>query len=197
MNPVRIAIFLLAAALSLSVAAEVHCADKEISLQVSPAGHPCVAWGVARLETALTQAGYRLSAGARTIVKVAANTHVGSLTAKARKPEGYRLVMAQDGVQVVGFDAAGAMYGCMELARRVRESGRLPSRLDVSDAPALSLRGVCVFLMKLGTYDYPVTPKEFPFFYDKTLWLQYLDYLAENRFNYVAFWNGHPFDYFV
>lgn len=33
-------------------------ADNEISLQVSPAGHPCVAWGAAQLETALTQAGY-------------------------------------------------------------------------------------------------------------------------------------------
>ena len=51
--------------------------------------------------------------------------------------------------------------------------------------------------MKLGTYDYPVTPQEFPFFYDRKLWSKYLDFLAENRFNYIAFWNGHPFDYFV
>ena len=29
------------------------------------------------------------------------------------------------------------------------------------------------------------------------LWTEYLDFLAENRFNYIAFWNGHPFDYFV
>ena len=39
--------------------------------------------------------------------------------------------------------------------------------------------------------------QEFPFFYDKALWTEYLDFLAENRFNYIAFWNGHPFDYFV
>ncbi len=52
-------------------------------------------------------------------------------------------------------------------------------------------------MMKLGTYNFAITPGEFPFFYDKDLWLDYLDFLAENRFNYIAFWNGHPFDYFV
>jgi hypothetical protein len=51
--------------------------------------------------------------------------------------------------------------------------------------------------MKLGTYNYPITPETFPFFYDKNLWLDYLDFLVENRYNYIAFWNGHPFDYFV
>ena len=61
----------------------------------------------------------------------------------------------------------------------------------------MSLRGTCILLMKLGTYDYPVTPRELPFFYDRKLWTEYLDFLAENRFNYIAFWNGHPFDYFV
>lgn len=83
-------------------------------------------------------------------MKVAAGSPEGLLTQKMRKPEGYRLVATQNGVQVIGFDAAGAMYGCLDLARRVREAGRLPRGLDVSDAPALSLRGVYILLSKGG-----------------------------------------------
>jgi hypothetical protein len=114
-----------------------------------------------------------------------------------RGPESFRILAAKDRVSVVGFDAAGAMYGCLELSERVRRGGRLPERLDECDGPRMSLRGTCILLMKLGSYDYPITPKEFPFFYDRKLWIEYLDFLAENRFNYIAFWNGHPFDYLV
>jgi hypothetical protein len=114
-----------------------------------------------------------------------------------QRAEGYRLQTKGSRIMIFGHDAAGAMYGTLDLAGRMRDSQRLPANLEETGAPSLSLRGVCVFLMKLGTYDYPVTPKEFPFFYDRKLWLEYLDYLAANRFNYIAFWNGHPFDYFV
>ena len=42
----------------------------------------------------------------------------------------------------------------------------------------------------------PSRPRSFPSSTTK-LWTEYLDFLAENRFNYIAFWNGHPFDYLV
>ena len=51
--------------------------------------------------------------------------------------------------------------------------------------------------MKNGSVDHPVTPVLFPFFYDKGIWSEYLDFLAENRFNQLILWNAHPFDYFV
>ena len=57
----------------------------------------------------------------------------------------------------------------------------------------MSLRGTCILLMKLGLYDYSVTPEEFPFFYDKALWTKYLDFLLEQRMNTLYLWNGHPF----
>jgi hypothetical protein len=69
---------------SFAFAAELHRADNEISLKVSPASHPCMAWGVVRLETALTRAGYQLTAGARTIENVAVNPSESLLAAKAR-----------------------------------------------------------------------------------------------------------------
>jgi hypothetical protein len=146
---------------------------------------PCAQYGAEKLKAAVEQA--HVAAPVRIVVDPAAGA----------KAEGFRITPDDKGIVIAGHDDAGAMYGCLELARRARDDGKLPEKLDVTDAPAMSLRGTCILLMKLGLYDYPVTPKEFPFFYDKALWTQYLDFLAENRFNYIAFWNGHPFDYFV
>jgi len=102
-------------------------------------------------------------------------------------------------VAVVGNNDSGALYGCLELARRIRESGSLPMQIDFSDAPAMTLRGTCVGMQKTyilpgrRVYEYPYTPELFPWFYDKTLWREYLDFLAANRMNTLYLWNGHPF----
>ncbi len=42
-------------------------------------------------------------------------------------------------------------------------------------------------------YDYPYTPKEFPWFYDKAYWSKYLDQLVDQRINTLYIWSGHPF----
>ena len=61
----------------------------------------------------------------------------------------------------------------------------------------MSLRGPCILLMKLGTYNFTMSPEEFPFFYDRELWIRWLDFMASQRFNTLTLWNGHPFAYFV
>lgn len=63
----------------------------------------------------------------------------------------------------------------------------------------MTLRGTCVGMQKTyilpgrKVYEYPYTPELFPWFYDKALWREYLDFLAENRMNTLYLWNGHPF----
>ena len=47
--------------------------------------------------------------------------------------------------------------------------------------------------MKEGSYDYQLTPQEFPWFYDRPLLTQYLDCLQANRFNTIFLWSGHMF----
>src|SRR5271169_3701026 len=180
---------------SMPGGASLQAARSAVQLRVPVGASPNVRWAVEKLKTQLRSAGYNLDANSGAAIEVVPGAT--DLPVPARKPEGFWLLAAADGVRIAGFDDAGAMYGVLDLAKRVRDAGRLPENVDFSDAPAMTLRGTCVFLMKLGTYDYPVTPQEFPFFYDKPLWVQYLDFLAENRFNYIAFWNGHPFDYFV
>ena len=100
---------------------------------------------------------------------------------------------------VIGKDDSGVLYGCLELARRVRDAGMLPAQIHFADRPAFKLRGPCIGMQKTyilpgrKVYEYPYTPELFPFFYDKAFWTKYLDFLAENRFNTLYLWNGHPF----
>ena len=100
---------------------------------------------------------------------------------------------------VTGADDSGRLYGCLELARRIRETGKIPTGLYFSDSPVMALRGTCIGLQKTyilpgrHVYEYPITPELFPWFYDKKMWTEYLDFLAQNRMNTLYLWSGHPF----
>lgn len=126
--------------------------------------------------------------------------HAGAAALQgAAKPEGFRLRRTGRTILVVGFDASGVLYGCMELARMIRAAGGLPAKLDVEDQPRFVLRGPAIGMQKTvltydgAIYDYRYTPEEFPFFYDREHWTRYLDFLLENRMNTLYLWNGHPF----
>jgi hypothetical protein len=116
------------------------------------------------------------------------------------KKEGFHLYTGKNGVlYVIGNDASGALYGCIELADRINNSGKLPAQLSFSDQPEMVLRGTCIGLQKPDylpghdVYEYPYTPETFPWLYDKALWIKYLDMMVENRYNSLYLWNGHPF----
>ncbi len=100
---------------------------------------------------------------------------------------------------VTGSDPSGVLYGELELADRIRAAKALPEGIDDMEHPALKLRGTCIGMQKQeityegAEYDYPYTPQNFPFFYDKAGWTKYLDMLAEERYNTLYLWNGHPF----
>jgi hypothetical protein len=100
---------------------------------------------------------------------------------------------------VTGSDPSGVLYGELELADRIRAAKALPEGIDDMEHPALKLRGTCIGMQKQeitydgAEYDYLYTPRNFPFFYDKAQWIKYLDMLAEERYNALYLWNGHPF----
>ncbi len=112
--------------------------------------------------------------------------------------EAFQVGLKDNVLKIRGNGPAGILYGSHEAVKYLRDLNPAEiSGFELSDAPSMNLRGVGLLLMKLGTYNYPVTPEEFPFFYDKAQWIEYLDFLEANRYNYIAFWNGHPFSYFV
>lgn len=113
--------------------------------------------------------------------------------------EGFRFESTQDDLQILSHDDSGLLYGCLELARRIEEAGRLPSVTNFQDQPVMKLRGTCIGMQKTfilpgrKVYEYPYTPELFPWFYDKDLWREYLDFLVANRMNTLYLWSGHPF----
>ncbi|MFW6309180.1 MAG: hypothetical protein ACOC1S_04100 [bacterium] len=100
---------------------------------------------------------------------------------------------------IAGADDSGILYGCLELSEKIKLNQELPVEINLSNAPEFKLRGPCIGIQKptllegRNTYEYPYTPENFPFFYDKEEWLRYLNFLVENRMNTLYLWNGHPF----
>lgn len=121
------------------------------------------------------------------------------LGAEGLKKEGFRIENDGKTISVTGHDGNGLLYGCRELIDRLEAEGKLNAPELMEDAPEMVLRGTCIGVQKTyylpgrTVYEYPYTPENFPWFYDKELWIKYLDMLVKNRMNSVYLWNGHPF----
>ncbi|MBN2611196.1 MAG: hypothetical protein JXB00_06535 [Bacteroidales bacterium] len=113
--------------------------------------------------------------------------------------EGFYLIPVNESLIIAGADASGTLYGCLEMADRIEKGNNLLPDLTFTDQPEMVMRGACIGLQKTtylpgrSVYEYPYTPENFPWFYDKELWIKYLDMLVENRMNALYLWNGHPF----
>src|SRR5215469_5313150 len=114
--------------------------------------------------------------------------------------EGFRFdLMGSNDLVISSGDDSGTLYGCLELAERIREAGRIPNVSNFHDKPVMTLRGPCIGMQKTfilpgrKVYEYPYTPDLFPWFYNKNLWREYLDFLVANRMNTLYLWSGHPF----
>ena len=149
------------------------------------------------LQRKLTALGYEVTAKKGLSITLA-NANSGAA-------EGYTIAKDKRGITVRGNDATGVIYGCVELAERIRQAGstdKLVATIGqhaVEEAPQMVMRGTCIGLQKTvylpghGVYEYPYTPENFPWFYDKQEWVKYLDMMVENKMNSLYLWNGHPF----
>ena len=112
--------------------------------------------------------------------------------------ESFTIMRKGKRIIVTGADGSGLIYGCVELADYLRDKGKMPEH-TLQSQPEMVLRGACIGLQKTvylpghTVYEYPYTPENFPWFYDKAEWIEYLDMLVENRMNSLYLWNGHPF----
>lgn len=123
-----------------------------------------------------------------------------------RRPEGegfYIETCPAELTVICGGTDTGALYGCMELKERIERDGEYPAEITFGDAPVFKLRGPAVGLQKTKiepprlTYEYPITPERFPWFYDKEMWTKFLDMLLSMRCNVLYIWSGHPFSSLV
>lgn len=163
-----------------------------------------VAHGIDYLSSALKEVGVPYQVQSTTSESEAAGNRVikigvspANLSPDARRPEAFSIKSRANGTRVYGFDEAGILYACAELAAHIQKAKNMPDNVDITDSPKMNMRGISLFLMTAGTYIYPIVERQFPWFYDKNLWTRTLDFLAEHRLNFISLWNAHPFPYFV
>jgi hypothetical protein len=97
-------------------------------------------------------------------------------------PESFTAINTPTGVAVLGRDSAGAMYGAMEVAERIRALGpkAFPLEKPLQGAPYIAIRGANLFI---------VLPKHGEsaawWFHSMEFWNGYLDLLARSRLNFL------------
>jgi hypothetical protein len=120
-------------------------------------------------------------------------------TDAAQPHEGFAIDSIGPAIRVRASTPNGFLYGCLDASERLARS----QPVDRVDAPQFRLRGPCIGIQKTfllpgrNVYEYPYTNELFPFFYDRAMWIDYLDRLLRWRFNALTLWNGHPFASFV
>lgn len=198
----------------ISSIVSVH-AQKQKSIIISPNSNARIKFGAERLSKALTKIGYKvriqnqqkLSVLKNAIVVGLANDKVYAQLPKSSKDkaivagkEGFSITESKDKtIYVLGADASGVLYGCLELIDQINAQQKIPTQIALTDHPEMVLRGTCIGLQKPDylpghdVYEYPYTPETFPWLYNKALWIKYLDMMVENRYNSLYLWNGHPF----
>ena len=140
---------------------------------IDPAAAPRVVFGAEQLVEALKVV--KVEARIVRSEKVSGpKIHLESPHDSAVGREGFRIdLMGNNDLVITSGDDSGALYGCLELAKRIRAEGRLSMIASFADKPAMTLRGTCIGMQKTyilpgrKVYEYPYTPELFPFFYDK------------------------------
>lgn len=170
------------------------CSQPSITVQLPDEAGVQAQYAAEHLTAELTALGYEVVAeGGEQQIILALDP-----TAELKK-EGFRLENDGAVIRITGKDGNGLLYGCREVIDRTEAAGTLSAPALVEDAPEMVLRGTCIGVQKTyylpgrTVYEYPYTPENFPWFYDKEHWVKYLDMLVKNRMNSVYLWNGHPF----
>lgn len=184
----KLTIFLLMLAALLQ-----SCTKENVDIIVPDNATNRMLYAAERLETALRTAGFDVNKGSGHKVTLAVEPD------STLRSEGFRITTEGDITTVAGVDGNGVIYGCGALIEHLRKQKEIAFPVELSDSPEMVLRGACIGLQKTEylpghtVYEYPYTPENFPWFYDKAQWIDYLDMLVENRMNSLYLWNGHPF----
>jgi hypothetical protein len=213
----KFTVFLLISFFLFRPSVQANGVDKAetITLVIPLASHVRIQFGAEKLSNALKGAGYtvkllqmnNLPKGERLIIIGRQSDNLWKAAVAANKlsfnktpgKEGFTIASQKGKIFIGGADESGTLYGCMELAGQVKNKGKLPEEISLTDQPEMVLRGACIGVQKptylpgRAVYEYPYTPETFPWLYDKALWIRYLDSLVENRMNSLYLWNGHPF----
>ena len=169
------------------------CEDIEKSLRTR--GHSVKQSDLARLE--------QVSDNVTVVLCVRSNASAAAVmnSQSSLKREGYAIRKVSKNAQttywVVGADAAGAMYGGLELAEVIRVDD-LAGIKDVDHNPYMAMRGTkfnCPLDVRTPSYTdvCDAAQNNIIEMWSFDFWKEYIDNLARYRYNYISLWSLHPF----
>jgi hypothetical protein len=118
----------------------------------------------------------------------------------AMAPQSYRIGGSAASPAIVAGDAAGAMYGGLEVADALRLGLDHPALVtdDRVRSPHIAKRGIKFNIpLDLRTPSYSdgsaSARLNIPEVWERDFWAAYFDEMARNRFNVLSLWSLHPF----
>lgn len=114
------------------------------------------------------------------------------------KPEGYQIEKSDDsGIKITASDAAGTMYGGLELAEQIKLYG-VEGVKPMQQNPYMEMRGTKFNIpLDVRTPSYTdagdAGQKNMPEMWNYDFWTEYIDNIARYRYNFISLWSLHPF----
>ena len=130
---------------------------------------------------------------ARVVLSIRADT--------AAAPQSYtirvQVVAGRRTITVSGADAAGAMYGGLDIAEAIR-TGRLDTLKDSDHTPHINQRGIKFNIpldLRTPSYTDPCDASQanIPEMWSMDFWREMFDDMARHRYNLLSLWSLNPF----
>jgi hypothetical protein len=147
------------------------------------------------IETVAGSASLVIAVGRAESDRVAASLGLAAL--KSGKPQSYAIRKHGATIVVLSSDAAGAMYGGLDVAEAVR-LGTLGETGDSDHSPYIERRGIKFNIpLDVRTPSYSdnsdSAQNNIGEMWSFDFWREFLDEMARHRFNVLTLWNLHPF----
>jgi hypothetical protein len=188
-------LFLQFSGLIVGVTVFLGCADQKNQMTISAdTENPTIRFALDEIEAAFNENGVNMlvrSNGDADIVFSLQPDHPGL------KPEGFSILRNSEITNVIGTDAAGIMYGGLELAEQIRLYG-MDGVKETIQNPYMERRGTKFNIpLDVRTPSYTdvcdAAQKNIPEMWSMDFWKEYIDNLARYRYNFISLWSLHPF----
>ncbi|MGJ5819350.1 carbohydrate-binding family 6 protein [Paludibaculum fermentans] len=185
-SPVTTSLLLIALSGALAAA-------PSLSIRVDPAAGGPGRFAEAEIRRTAAQQGIAVTASGATVISLAVSP--GAVA------QSYEIQVQRQGasttINVRGADAAGVMYGGLDIAEALH-TGTLEQLKDSRHTPHIAQRGIKFNLpLDLRTPSYSDTSDaaqaNIPEMWSLTFWGEFFDDMARHRYNVISLWNLHPF----
>jgi hypothetical protein len=168
----------------------------QITIAISDESQPLL-FGIQRIGHALSERGASSQIITTKSNDIADIRFVVDAAHPGLKAEGYRISRSRGGIVVKARDAAGAMYGALDIAEQLKNGTTLRDVVEKEINPHFSVRALKFNLPWSSYRTGEAMEQHTEICRDLKFWQSFLDQMAENRFNLLSLWNVHPFSYMV